>query len=437
MRRWRAWPSWAEAAKGGWVFALLARRDFLLLWAAGLVSNTGDWVLLVALPITVYQLTHSALATSGTLASLLLPTILLGSVAGVFVDRWDRRRVMVRTNLALGLGLLPLLLVRSAGDLWLVYVVSLGQATLSAFFQPAQSAALPLLVGEGELVAANAARSFSSNGARLVGPALGGLVASAAGLTGVTVIDALSFLAAAACIAFIRLPPRARPIPGAVAASAWGRMWGEWGDGMRVIRRNPVLGRLVLAMAATGLGEGVMGVMFVIWIRTVIHGGALQLGWLMSAQAVGGLLGGVVVGWLAARITPPVLVGVGSAIFALLDIALFSYPVFYHALWPGLGLIALVGLPAAAVGAGMMAWMQDATPDETRGRVFGAVGTGTAAMMLAGTAIAGLSGNQIGPVLSLNLFQGGSYLVVSALILSLVLPVGWRAVGRPAAPAPE
>lgn len=99
------------------MLATLRRRDFALLWSGGLISMTGDWMLLVALPIYVYQATGSALATGAIFAAELLPNALFGSVAGVFVDRWDRKRTLVVTNALLTLSVLPLLLVPQTG--WL------------------------------------------------------------------------------------------------------------------------------------------------------------------------------------------------------------------------------------------------------------------------------------------------------------------------------
>jgi len=113
------------------VLATLCHKNFALLWSAGLISLTGDWLLLIALPIYVYTLTHSTALTSVTFIVETLPSVLLGSVAGVFVDRWDRRRTMVAANLAQAAGLLPLLAVRSADQLWLVYTVSVFEAILS------------------------------------------------------------------------------------------------------------------------------------------------------------------------------------------------------------------------------------------------------------------------------------------------------------------
>src|SRR5689334_4152288 len=106
------------------MLATLRQRNFGLLWFAGLISLAGDWTLRVALPIYVYQLTGSTLATSTILMAGMLPNLLLGSVAGVFVDRWDRKRTMVVSNLLLALGLLPLLAVHSADQLWIVFLVA-------------------------------------------------------------------------------------------------------------------------------------------------------------------------------------------------------------------------------------------------------------------------------------------------------------------------
>ena len=138
------------------MLAVLRQRNFALVWVAGLISLTGDWLLFVAVPLAVYQLTGSTAATAGAVAARVLPRLALGSVAGVFVDRWDRRRTMLVANVLLGLCLLPLLLVRSAEWLWLLYLVSFAQSILAQFLGPAEGALLPRLVAEADLVPANA-----------------------------------------------------------------------------------------------------------------------------------------------------------------------------------------------------------------------------------------------------------------------------------------
>src|SRR5579884_1376706 len=104
------------------MLALLRNRNFALLWAGSLVSQMGDWALFVALPMYVYRLTGSTLATSGAFLAELVPALLLGTVAGVFVDRWDRRVIIIVANTLLAVGLLPLLAVHSSGLIWIVYV---------------------------------------------------------------------------------------------------------------------------------------------------------------------------------------------------------------------------------------------------------------------------------------------------------------------------
>src|SRR5512133_2770355 len=122
-------------------FRLLRRTpDLRLLLGAGLVSLTGDWLLGVGLAYAVYALTGSTLASAATLLSSFVPQMVVGSVAGVFVDRWDRKRTMVVANLLLAGGLLPLLLVTGADRIWVVYAVLATQSCVEVFFGPAEQA---------------------------------------------------------------------------------------------------------------------------------------------------------------------------------------------------------------------------------------------------------------------------------------------------------
>src|SRR6476469_9212366 len=149
------------------MLAVLRQRNFALVWTAGLISLTGDWLLIVALPLVIYELTGSTAATAAAVVSRIVPRLLLGSVAGVFVDRWDRRRTMLVTNVLQGLSLLPLFLVRSADWLWLIYLMSFIRSAVVPFFSSAENAFLPRLVGEEDLVPANALNGLNDNLARL------------------------------------------------------------------------------------------------------------------------------------------------------------------------------------------------------------------------------------------------------------------------------
>jgi Na+/melibiose symporter-like transporter len=413
------------------VVQVLRQRNFFLLWVAGLISMTGDWVLYIALPIYVYTLTGSHMATSIAFVSELIPALLMGSVAGVYVDRWPRKRIMVLSNILLAVTLLPLLAVHSRDLVWIVYVVGFVQSTVAQFFNPAEQAVLPTLVDEELLTTANSLSALNVNVARLGGPALGGLIAASSGLMGVTLIDVATFAIAGTLTALVIMPrsPQADTEPERAA------VWSDWLDGLRLVKRRGPLSVLFGAFALSGLGEGVMGTMFVIWVKQVIHGTALQLGWFMSAQAVGGIIGGLIIGAAGSRILPHRLAWPGAICFALLDMALFSYPLLLSGVWLGLVLIALVGIPAAAVRSSFTTLLQVSSPDAFRGRVFGALGTTLALAQLAGTLIAGLIGGIVGPIAMLNGFQGGSYLIAGLVLLALSSNLAVLVRSQPESPA--
>jgi MFS family permease len=401
------------------MLATLRQRNFGLLWLAGLISLAGDWMLRIALPIYVYQLTGSALATSTMLIAGMLPDLLFGSIAGVFVDRWDRKRTMVICNLLLAIGLLPLLAVRSAEQIWILYLVAFYESTIAQFFGPAENALLPQLVDETHLVTANSLNSLNNNLARLIGPALGGIVAGLLGVVGVALIDAATFLLAAALIALISgtfkpLKAPADDAPGSVG-QAWAAVPREWLAGLQLIRRERVVMIMFALIAITSLGEGVFGVLFVVFVNRILGGAAQEIGWLMSAQAVGGLIGGVLVGWIGNKASSITLIGLGALAFGLIDLAIFNYPAFFPGFMLALILFVAVGIPGVAMRTGMNTLLQSAVADEFRGRVFGTYGMTGALLALIGATLAGTLGDRIGTVTLLNI-QGGVYVIAGLLV---------------------
>ena len=410
------------------MLSVLRNRNFTLLWVGGLISQIGDWALFIGLPMYVFRLTGSTLATSGAFLSEIVPSLVLGTVAGVFVDRWDRRKTIIVANVFLTAGLLPLLAVRSSGDIWIVYAVAFAQAITSQFLVPAWNALLPLVVGPDDLVSANSLRSLNSNVARLVGPAIGGLASAAGSLSAAALIDSGSFLVVAlmtVAVTGIVTSPRTAPVDQAGALRSFFR---ELIEGLAVVRESRTVAVLAGSFIITSLGEGVFGVMFVVWVRQVMHGGSLQLGWFMSAQAIGGILGGLAVAHLGRRLPPVPILGLCSIVFGLMDILLFTYPLFLHGIALGLGIIIIVGFPAAAVGATWNSLLQMGVDDARRGRVFGLMGALSSGSTLVGTIVAGTLGGILGPIFLLNTMQGGVYLVAGVLVL-VTLRHAWTGSG--------
>lgn len=402
---------------------LLFRRDFALVWTASLISATGDWVLLIGLPIYVYQLTGSTLATSAMFVAELVPQIVLGTVAGVFVDRWDRRLTMVAANGVLALVLLPLALVRSADEVWIVYVVAFTESLVTRFLRPAEAAMLPRIVAREDLVAANSLGSFSSNTSRLVGPTLGGILAGVYGLGAVAAFDSLTFALAAALVLFVRasgVPDRVDLDAASAAARRFAAFGREWRDGLGLVARSQVVRVLFVLAALSSVGEGSMGVLFVVWINKVIGGTALEYGWFMTAQAVGGLLGGIALAPMLRGRSPRRVLGVASILFGLLDAALFASPLFRPEIAVGLFIIAIVGITTVAFGAGFNTLIQTSVEDRYRGRVFGAIFATMALLRLASTLIAGVLGGIFSPVPLLIAMQSGSYVLLGIVALALL-----------------
>jgi predicted MFS family arabinose efflux permease len=400
---------------------LLSRApDLRLLLGAGLVSMTGDYVLAVGLAYSVYALTGSTLASAAALLSAYVPQVLVGSVAGVFVDRWDRKRTMVVTNVLLALGLAPLVLVSGADWIWLVYVVLAVQSCVEVFFSPAEQAFLPNVVEDADLVAANGLNSQVRNLARLIGSGLGGVIAAAGGIRAIAVADAVTFLVAAFLVTRIRTAGRAVAAVEEAAEVVRGRVASlveEWRVGLRTVTSNRVLMTLMMMLLITSTGEGIMGTLFAPYVRHVLHASGEVYGVITGVQAIGGVIGGFVVAVVADQWSPVTMVWLGSILFGLVDLAIFLYPLLWVNPWPAAAGMVIVGLPGAVVVAGVMTLYQRNTTDERRGRVFSLVSLAQAVSVVVGSTVAGFLGGPTGimPILAL---QGAGYVVAGVLVLA-------------------
>jgi MFS family permease len=383
----------------------LRQRNFFLLWFAGLISFTGNWMLSIAIPVTVYERTQSTFAVSLVMMSIAIPRVLFGSVAGVFVDRWERKRTMVIANLLLLLSILPLLAFQTAQQLWLVMLVAFTQSAIGQFFAPAENAMLPNLVHKEQLVAANALNTLNNNLARLIGPVLGGIIISVAGLRGVVIADALTYLVAAVLILLISVT--SQPVQDTERSTsfiqAFKIVFQQWREGLQVIRHNLVVRTMFICNALMGIGEGVVGVLFVPFVTDVLHGQAIQLGWLMSAQAVGGILGSFVIGWVGSRMLPLRLFTISAVLFGIIDLLIFNYSAFASGIGIGLLLFVLVGIPVIGTFTSFNTLLQTHVEDGYRGRVFGAFGTTFAIFSVLGMQIAGSMADSVGIVPIINI----------------------------------
>lgn len=378
------------------MISLLKQRNFAFIWAGGLISMIGNWILLTALPFYVYEMTGSALATSGILMAYIAPGVLFSSVAGVFADRWDRRRIMLVMALSQGVVTLALVIVQSPEWLWIVYVVTFAQSSLGQFFGPAENALLPSLVDEEQLMAANSMNSMNDNLARLVGPAIGGALLIWQGFGAIVVADALTYFAAAGLIGLVQVTTR--PDQGEQPSISWTQVWREWIAGLQLVRSTSILRNTFIIIAIALFGDAILSAILVVFVQDVMRVGAAGFGWIMTARGLGGLLGGVLFASMGKKIPPTVLIMYSMFAIGALTLIMIAIPVMGVVL----PLIAVLGVPAIGGMIATQTILQQNTPDAFRGRVFGAFGTTITLLMLIGNAFAGFGADVIGVTPMMN-----------------------------------
>src|SRR5579863_8131968 len=184
------------------MFKALRNRDFRLLWVGSLVSSLGSWLLALALPAHVFLVTGSLRDTGLILAAQYLPALVLGPVAGVLTDRWDRRRLMIATSVFRAGSVAVMLLGTAPGRYWVLYAALVAESTGGVLYGPAALARTPAIVGTGPLLnSANALNAASDGAVRLIGGPLGGVLLTLLGIRWLICADALSYLVSAAAIA--------------------------------------------------------------------------------------------------------------------------------------------------------------------------------------------------------------------------------------------
>lgn len=358
-------PADGRRTSVGFGALLRANRDVRMLWGGTVVSLFGDWFNTLALYRLVIDLTGSETALGGVFLTKLLPLALASPIAGVLADRLDRRRLMLGADLVRAAIVLGFLLVRDAGDLWLLYTLAAAQIAVSAAFTPAKNAVLPLITKKGELLTANALLSATWSVMLAVGAAAGGPAVDAFGTDVVFWLDAGTYLVSAAFIFFLRVPPRtvARELDGVVRSGLR-----QIAEGWRYLRERPAVGRVALSKATWGLGGG--GLVFALALLgdgLFPSAGTTGIGLLFAARGLGTGLGPVIAraAFRDERRWPMVLAGciVASGV-GYLGVAMFA-----DARW---AVAALVIFAHAASGANWVlstTLLQERTGDAFRGRV--------------------------------------------------------------------
>ncbi len=359
------------AAQMGYIDLLRRNRSFRQLWLGQVVSQMGDWFNTIALYTIILQLTGSGRDVGLLLVARFVPSFLFGPISGVVADRFSRRTIMIVSDLLRAVVVLGFLLVRRADQLWIIYVLTVVQLGLSTFFEPAKTAAIPSIVEDRELVAANAISSVTWSAMLTIGAAIGGIITDAYGTNVAFVLDAATYLLSAALIASIRVPKRAKRPRQKLAL---GRILGITAtiEGIRYVKDRPRVLAYLLVKPAWGLGGGILTLLAVFGERIfpVGKGAAGGIGVLFAARGIGTAIGPIVARRIAGEGERRMQVSIG--------IAFLIGGVFYIAFGSATGLaFALIVLGIAHCG-GSILWvfstvmLQRSVADSFRGRVFAA-----------------------------------------------------------------
>lgn len=304
--------------------------DFWRFFAGQTISNLGSSVTLFALPLLVYDLTGSALNLGITTAATFLPFLLVGLPIGAWVDRVDRKRLMIAVDVlrALVLATIPLLALVDALRVEWVYLAAFVNSALTIAFDSAEFAAIPSLVGGGDLIVANGRIQASYATAQIVGPLVAGGLAGIVAIETVLLIDAASFLASAVALATVRR--RFNAVEGERRPTSGIRK--DVGDGLRYVFGHPVLRAISLMMAAINFIGITVYAQLVFFAKDRFAASDLQVSLLFAAGSGGTILLALAAGPLRrrARFAP---VALGALVLnGALTVALALTPYFWLAL---------------------------------------------------------------------------------------------------------
>jgi predicted MFS family arabinose efflux permease len=296
------------------------------------------------------------------------------------------------------------------------------QAAITSIITPALQAVVPSLVEPHQLPRANAMAETASNVARPLGSPLGGILLPVLGLDGLVLGDMASFLASAALLAGCRRSLLRSASPRSAGPTS--RLTAI-GDGARAVRRSPTLISALVISFLWAVAQGLFLVLFVLFVLRSLHAGDQVLGLLRGVQAIGGVLGGLLVGTWAKHLAARTLTVGGLAAFGLLSLLTWNSPAITTETWWYLGLFIAVGIPATALVTGLLTGTQQASPRRVLGRVLSLIQVAQALGQGTGILLAGLLSSTVSLTVLLNV-QASCYLACAVVAVMGFAPIARR-----------
>lgn len=381
---------------------LIRNRRYFPLWLGQLISNLGDTLHYIALVIWVYERTGSSLAVSGAVFFEVVPVILFAPIAGIVIDRFSRKAILIASDVIRAILVLALLVVT---ELWQIYAVITLLTTAATFFNPAINATLPTLLDEEDLLAANSVSWSTGRFVQIIGSALAVGVIQAIGVGAMFVVNASTFLISALLLLFLPVPP-GRTFP----ARGWCGFVADASEGLQFARRNRFVTHLIAVQALASLSTGATSALLVVLAQEHYHLPPGGFGSFILAIGVGALLGPVLLTLLtrgtAGRpfwlFIPYVIRGLGDMLLGVASVPALAWLLLF-----------VYGLNTSSGMVLYQTWVQRLVPDRVRGRVFTWLDVVWNVMKVLSLGIGGWLAQQAG--IQVVYYLGGTSLILAGL----------------------
>ncbi len=350
---------------GSSVKGLLQNRNFVALLVGQTLSQVGDQFVLIAALYLINKILGSHLALAGIALALSAPRLFLSLLAGVVVDRWSRKKLMILTDVLRGLVVLAPLLIRRPDQIWILFLAAIALGVLTTYFEPARNAVIPNIVREEQLFLANGLIQATFIVGTVVGAAAAGFAVDAFSPYYAFIFDSATFLFSAVAISTMVVPRQ----PMQEHQGAPRETIQQMKEGVIFIVRHPLLLRIMAITAVAALGLSALMILGIGYLEEELGVSAAGFGVVVAAIGVGVALGGLGVRQLIRRLALPTLVG---GCLALVGAAIMSFTLlpYYETVVAG---AVLVGVGVVIARAGLATLTQKLTPDYIRGRVESAV----------------------------------------------------------------
>ena len=394
---------------------IISSRSYFPLWLGQLVSNFGDTLNYVALVVLVYRLSGSGLAVSLTVILEIVPVLLLAPIAGVIIDRFPRKAILVISDLTRA-GLIGLLIF--ANQTWQIYLLVACMTAVSVFFNPTLQAIIPNVVEGDALLAANSVAWSTTQLVQIIASALAGGLIATIGTTPAFGFNAVSFIFSAWMILQLRLPVRTMIVaqPKKRGFAAW---IADLRAGLKYARQDRFISRFLIIQALASLSVGATGALLIVLSQQHLHLPPEGFAWLLLVIGVGALLGPLLFGSFVQNyrnvrylFVPYIIRGIGDILIALLTPLPFVLVIlFIYGLNTSIGMVVYNSI------------MQSQVPETVRGRIYTLMDFVWNFMQLISLVLGGIFVDRLG--IQTIYYIGGTLLIVTG-ILGLALLGDYR-----------